>query len=135
MKSRQNNIRLKLLFTLLLIIPLGLYTKFYTGIYQNWVNNSLCGIYYTIFWIVLISLILPKRSTGKISLIVFIFTSVLEFLQLWHPKFLMIIREYFLGRTLIGTSFNWTDFIYYLVGCIVGFMWVSGIKKAPASGA
>jgi hypothetical protein len=49
---------------------------------------------------------------------VFIVTCILEFLQLWHPPFLEWIRNYFLGRTIIGNSFSKSDFLYYFFGLI-----------------
>jgi hypothetical protein len=46
-------------------------------------------------------------------------TCALEVLQLWHPPFLQAIRSTFAGRALIGTTFVWWDFIYYIVAAAV----------------
>ena len=53
-----------------------------------------------------------------------LFTCVLEFLQEWNPPLLVMIRSFFLGRALIGTSFGWWDFSHYVLGCLIGWGWV-----------
>lgn len=114
---------------LLALIPLGFATKFYTGPFASWVNNSLGGIFYEIFWCLVIFFIYPSLKSHLIALIVFIVTSALEFTQLWHAPFLEQIRESFIGRTLIGTSFTWTDFPYYAIGCVVGYFLLKLISR------
>ena len=117
------------IISLLIIIPLGFATKFYHGIYANWVNNSLCGVFYEIFWCLVIFFIFTKLSPLNIATIVFIITSLLEFTQLLNAPFLEIIRKNFIGRTLIGSSFIWSDFFYYLIGCIIAYLWMSSVLK------
>ena len=56
-------------------------------------------------------------------------TIILEFLQLIHPKFLEAIRSTTIGRTIIGSNFNWKDFMFYLLGWGLGIMWMAGIKR------
>ncbi len=114
---------------LIILIPIGFYTKFYHGPFYYWVNNSLGGILYEIFWCLALLLFLPKTRPYKIALGVFIITSTLEILQLWHPTFLMQIRRTFIGRTLIGTSFVWSDFFYYSIGCIIGFLLLRMLQR------
>jgi hypothetical protein len=48
---------------------------------------------------------------------------------LWHPPFLEVLRSNFIGRTILGSSFNWTDFPYYLVGSGLGYIWLLLIKR------
>jgi len=107
---------------LLFLTPLGFYTKFYRGPGAVWVADSLGGFFYEVFWCLLIAIITPRLKPMAISGGVFLVTSALEFLQLWHPPFLTAIRRTFIGRTLIGTSFTWSDFPYYLGGCLAGYL-------------
>lgn len=101
----------------ILIIPIGLASKFYRGPFDAWFNNSLGGVFYEMFWILLVILIWPKLSPGTVALGVFLVTAFLEFLQLWHPPFLTVIRATLPGRLLLGTTFVWSDFLYYIMGC------------------
>ena len=118
-----------IVLSLLIITPLGFVTKFYNGIYANWINNSISGVFYEIFWCLIIFLIFTKLSPFKVATIVFLVTSVLEFTQLWKAPFLETVRKNFIGRTLIGTSFTLTDFPYYLIGCIISILLMRWILK------
>jgi len=117
------------LASICLIVPLGFYTKFYSGPGAAWVNNSLGGVFYVIFWCLLIFLILKNSKPVKIVTGVFIATSILEFAQLWHPHFLEWLRSYFFGRTILGTSFSWIDFVYYFVGAILSWIWLTRLNQ------
>ena len=117
------------LILLLLITPLGFYTKFYPGPGASWVNDSLGGIFYEIFWCLLVFLFFTNAKAWVVATSVFIVTCFLELLQLWHPEFLEIIRSCFIGRTLLGTSFNMYDFIYYFIGSGIGYLILSRLQK------
>jgi hypothetical protein len=117
------------LSSMLIIVPLGLYSKFYSGQAANWVNDSLGGILYVIFWCLFAFLFLSDTKPWKIATVVFAITCSLELLQLWHPALLEFIRSHFLGRTLLGTSFTWVDLPYYLVGGGIGWIWMKFLQK------
>jgi hypothetical protein len=113
--------RLKVLISIVAITFLGFTTKFYSGPAAGWVNNSLGGVFYEIFWCLMVFFILPRLESWKIACIVFIITCLLEFLQLWHPPFLQTIRDTFIGATILGTTFVWSDFFYYVIGSLLGW--------------
>ncbi len=117
------------LISILIIVPLGIYSKFYSGQAENWVNNSLGGVLYVIFWCLFAFLFLSNTKPWKIAAVVFAVTCFLEFLQLWHPTFLEYLRSNFIGRTILGTTFTWSDFPYYLVGCGIGWLWMKSLQK------
>jgi len=117
------------LISILIIVPLGIYSKFYSGQAARWVNDSLGGVLYVIFWCLLAFLFLSNTKTWKIAATVFIITCFLEFLQLWHPPLLEFFRNNFIGRTILGTTFTWSDFPYYLVGCGIGWLWMKSLQK------
>lgn len=127
--KRKLHIRYFILFSILIVTPLGFYSKFYDGIAASWVNNSLGGLFYVIFWCLVVFFIFPCGKPFFIALYVLLVTSFLEFLQLWQPPFLEVIRSTFLGRTLLGTSFVPSDFIYYVLGSILGWFWLSRLKS------
>jgi hypothetical protein len=60
---------------------------------------------------------------------VFLATAFLEILQLWHPPFLEAIRSTLMGRLLLGTTFVFSDFIYYAIGCILSG-WIFTVLKS-----
>ena len=118
-----------ILISILIIVPLGIYSKFYSGQAARWVNDSLGGVLYVIFWCLLAFLFLSNTKPWKIAATVFIITFFLEFLQLWHPPLLEFLRSDFIGRTILGTTFTWSDFPYYLVGCGIGWLWMKSLQK------
>lgn len=115
-------LRVKLFLVIVIITLLGFGSKLYEGFGFQWFNNSLAGLFYETFWCLVVYLFNPRIRPVKIGFWVFIITDLLEFLQLWHPGFLQIVRESFLGSALIGNSFNWLDFPYYLAGCLLGIL-------------
>ena len=117
------------LILLLLVTPFGFYTKIYLGPGASWVNDSLGGVFYEIFWCLLVFLLMVNARALVIATSVFMVTCFLEVLQLWHPEFLEIIRSYFIGRTLLGTSFNLYDFIYYFIGSGIGYLILTRLQK------
>jgi hypothetical protein len=112
-------------------VPLGFFTKIYAGPAATWVNNSLSGILYVIFWCLLALLLAPDARPGIIALLVLIITCILELAQLWHPPALESLRGSFIGRTLLGTHFTWSDFAYYALGSGVGFLWLRRLQGMP----
>ena len=117
------------LISILIIAPLGIYSKFYSGQAARWVNDSLGGVLYVIFWCLFAFLFLSNIKPWKIAAVVFAVTCFLEFLQLWHPPLLEYLRSNFVGRTILGTTFTWSDFPYYLVGGGIGWLWMKSLQK------
>jgi hypothetical protein len=117
-------------FSLLAVTPLGFLFKIYSGPAQRWFNDYGAGLLYEIFWILVAFLIFPKEKfIRKITAWVFIVTCALEVLQLWDPWPLHLVRSYFIGRALIGTTFSWWDFPHYAIGCFLGFLWLRWLAK------
>lgn len=121
--------RLIAIIILLMIISLGFYTKLYSGIGHEWVNNKLGGVFYEIFWCLVFFILIPKSKPFRIAVWVFIITVILEFVQLLNYTFLEIIRTNFIGQTIMGSSFSWTDFPYYFIGSLLGYFIMNTIHK------
>ena len=123
-------IRKPLAYSIIVVTLLGFGLKFYQGPGGWWFSNYAAGVFYEIFWILVVFLFFPARSViNKIPIWVFVITCILEALQLWHPLVLERIRSTFLGATLIGTTFSWADFPCYVVGCIVGWLWIKNLNR------
>jgi hypothetical protein len=119
--------------SLAIVIPLGYYGKVYRGPAHAWVNDSFASIFYEILWCLLAFLVRPRWLPGPIAMSVFVATCVLEFLQLWHPPFLEWARGYFLGRSLLGTDFDPSDFIYYVAGSALGYLWLRALPAKDSA--
>lgn len=111
--------RLIILMCLIIVIPIGWFSKFYSGPFDGWINDSVSSIFYEMFWVWLVVLIWPHLSPISVGVGVFLVTSILEFLQLWNPPILAMMRSHIIGKLLLGTTFDWWDFLYYAIGCIL----------------
>ena len=114
------------------LVPLGLYSKVYAGPTATWVNNSLGGLFYVLFWCLLVFWLLPRARPWRIALAVLAVTCLLEFMQLWHPTWLEWLRSFWIGQVLLGTTFAWSDFPYYFLGAGLGWLWLQRFRPAMA---
>ncbi|MEP0751019.1 DUF2809 domain-containing protein [Trichocoleus sp. Lan] len=120
----------RIILSLLIIVPLGLLSKKYTGFGRGWVNDFSGDILYEIFWCLFGFFLFPSRKAmNQIPIWVFGITCTIEFLQLCHQPVLDSIRSTFLGKLLLGTTFSWWDFPHYLLGCIIGWLWLQQIVR------
>jgi hypothetical protein len=115
--------------SLAVVIPAGFCGKFYKGPGAHWVNDSLGGVAYDIMWCLVLGLCLPRWKAPRIAAVVLTATCVLEFMQLWHPPWLEWMRGYFLGRTILGSTFDWWDFPYYFAGSALGWLWLRIVNR------
>jgi hypothetical protein len=123
-------VRAKILIWLIIVTPLGFWSKFYSGPGHHWFNDYGGGVLYEVFWCLVAFFFLPSRKyITPICAWVLIITCILEVLQLWHPPFLQAIRATFIGRTLLGTTFVWWDFPHYVIGCAVAWLLLRTILK------
>ncbi len=107
---------------------LGFYSKFHRGLAEGWINNSLGGILYVVFWVMIWNLVRPRHDPRIIAISVFLLTSGLEILQLSRHPVLEWGRSFFIGRTLLGTTFVASDFFYYMVGGLLGYGWLQLVQ-------
>ncbi|MBN2601780.1 MAG: DUF2809 domain-containing protein [Candidatus Marinimicrobia bacterium] len=122
-----------IILSIILITPIGFYSKFYNGYLHYWVNNSLGGVFYEIFWCLVLALFFRRLTSFQIAASVLIATCILEFLQLWHPPFLEALRHNFFGVTILGNAFTWSDFPYYFIGSFLGYFLIIKLKPVPVS--
>ena len=122
------------LLSLCVVTPLGLWLwQYYDGPGKVWFKFYATGILYEIFWCLVLFFFWPrKKNAVKIAVGVFVVTCVLEVLQLWDAAFLEKIRSTFVGMALIGTCFVWWQFPHYVLGSLIGLVWLRmlGGKKS-----
>ena len=120
--------RKAIFISLLIITPLGFFSKAYTGIGQKWVNDYSGDILYEIFWCLIFFWFFPsKKASAIIPLGVFIITSMIEVAQLWFDYVPIAIRSHIIWRLVLGSTFVWWDFPHYAIGCILGWLLLSRI--------
>jgi Protein of unknown function (DUF2809) len=100
----------------MLLIPLGLGTKFYHGPAQGWVHASAGDILYGAFCLFALKAISPGLPAGKAMLAALLFCAAVEFTQLLHSPALDSFRHTLPGHLLLGSGFEWADIGYYALG-------------------
>jgi hypothetical protein len=49
-------------------------------------------------------------------------------MQLWQPAWLQAMRATLPGRLVLGNTFVWSDFLYYVLGCVIGWLWLRWLQ-------
>ena len=111
--------------------PLGLLTKWYSGPGAVWVATQAGGLLYVVFWVFAVLAVAPRLPPLRVSVWVLGVTSTLECLQLWQPEFLQGPRATFLGHALIGSTFEWSDFPYYVAGAALAWAGATILGLGP----
>src|SRR5437660_10537608 len=63
---------------------------------------------------------LNRASIGRVALFAFGLASLIEISQLYHAPWIDSIRVTIPGRLVLGSTFNWPDFIAYAAGIGTG---------------
>jgi len=74
------------------------------------------------------ALCFKRLKPVQIAVIVLAGTCSVEFLQLWRPPLLELLRRNFIGVTILGNAFTWSDFPYYFLGSLIVYFWVSKLS-------
>ncbi|MCU0551228.1 MAG: DUF2809 domain-containing protein [Leptolyngbya sp. Prado105] len=119
--------RIDLLLTMIVIVPLGYFVRF-TTTFPWWLTDISGSLAYQIFWIALVQFCFPTFSIVKTAIGVFCFSCGVEFLQLYQPAWLQVIRATLPGRLVLGNTFLWSDFPPYAIGCFLGWLWMKVLR-------
>jgi hypothetical protein len=117
-----------LFLLIFIIVVLGIGTKYYRGWQSELINNKFGGVFYVLFWMLVLYSFFPRLSITKNAVIVFLTTSMIEFLQLLNLQLLTILRASFIGRIIFGTTFCLQDFIFYGIGAVLGIFLLNSQK-------
>lgn len=119
------------LLTVVLIVivaALGVLSKILPSGTESWVSNHLAGAFYVVELALVLHLIFPDHLSIVLVLAAFLLTSLVEFFQNWHPAFLEPVRDSFVGHTILGSTFSWLDFPWYVAGAFIAWLLLQWIK-------
>ena len=117
-RGRGIRVRLRMAAAMVVVVALGIATKLYGGPGVQWVQGNAGGFFYVAFFTLLLLSIRPGLRPLLAATIVFVGTSALEVLQLWHPPILQGVRSTFVGQALLGGHFEWIDIPFYAGGAL-----------------
>jgi hypothetical protein len=70
----------------------------------------------------LLGFLFPRKPTWRIALLAAAFATTIEFLQLYHAPWINHLRSLWIGRMILGSTFNPPDLLAYAVGIVIGVM-------------
>ncbi len=111
--------RLRILIALGLLILVGGAMKL-SGV--TWLANSVGGVLWVLFFAGVGLLPRPRRDAAiPAAGAAFGLACLVEISQLADVAGLESIRRTFPGRLLVGTTFAWSDFVYYALGAVAAW--------------
>jgi hypothetical protein len=75
-----------------------------------------------------VGFILPRASTRNVALLASCFAASIEISQLYHSPWIDSVRETIPGSLILGSVFNWPDFIAYAGGIGAGMLLEIGFE-------
>lgn len=120
---------IKTIVLIVIITALGFSAKLVPHGEAKWVSNQLAGLFYVTELSLILYLFFPEHFIILLVIAAFLLTSLVEFMQLWHPTFLEPVRSSFLGHTIIGSTFSWLDFPWYVGGAVLGWLLLKWVRK------
>jgi len=112
-----------------IIILLGYGMRFSQGMNAPLLQDIGGSVAYQILLMLVLAFIWPRLSLLKCAVGVFFFSSALEFLQRWQSPFILGIRGTWVGRVILGTTFTWSDFPPYALGCLIGWVMLRYLRR------
>ncbi|MFP4620785.1 MAG: DUF2809 domain-containing protein [Bacteroidales bacterium] len=120
---------IKALVLIVVIAALGVLAKLIPNGGAIWISHQLAGLFYVTELSLIFFLFFPEHFIFLLVLAAFLITSLVEFIQLWHPAFLEPVRSTLLGHTIIGSTFSWLDFPWYIGGAVLGWFLLKWVRK------
>lgn len=105
---------------MLVLLPLGFVTK---AVPIDFVYGHLGDVLIVVFLCLLGRFVFPGAAAWKIALVVLAYAFCVEFSQLYRAPWLDAARNTLPGKVLLGTTFQWMDFVMYLTGAFTS-VWI-----------
>ena len=119
----------KVILLIIVVAALGIAAKLLPFAEGTWISYGVSGLFYVTELCLILYLIFPDHSSVVLALAAFLITSLLEILQLWNPDFLEWVRSSFVGRSILGSTFSWLDYPYYLGGAVLGIILLNLVRR------
>lgn len=122
--SSQADARWRCIGGLIVVLPLGLATKFYpgSGAFYEWARDFGGDALYQVALMLVALLVQPRWPVRLVAWVSFAYSCVIEISQIFTAPWLAQIRATIFGRLILGSTFSWTDFAYFALGSSVGYV-------------
>ncbi len=121
--------RIAIIKFLIVIVPLLLSMKFYTGPGEEWIRHYFGAVVFIILASLLIQLVFQSLRIKRILFSVFLLASALELLQHFFPALFSALNNGLFNQSLLGTHFSLHKIPYYGVGAFIGYYILKSCDK------
>ncbi len=125
----QNSNRISILKFLLIVFPMWLSAKMYSGPYMEHVRNYLAAIIVVILLALLLQLIFSEMKEKPILFSLFVFLSLIEIIHRLIPAIFSAIHFSIGTAPIIGGAYSIHMIPYYGVGGFIGFFVLKACKN------
>src|SRR5262249_55200222 len=84
--------------------------------------------------VLVLGLVLPQASTGRIAALALTGAFLVEISQLYHGPWIEVVRWTALGGLVLGFGFLWSDLACYVVGVLLGVVLERGLARVQPHG-
>lgn len=107
-------------FLSIIVMVLGLGTRFFSGYLPNLINLYLGDILWALMVFFLFGLLFGTKKTRYIATLTLLFSFGIEISQLYQSDLINALRQTRLGGLILGYGFSWSDLVSYSVGISLG---------------
>lgn len=115
--------RARLLAVCALAAGLGIFSKLYTGPGRAVAVAQGEDFFGTLFLILFPRVFFLRAALWKIAGVVLVLLVAIELSQLVHSGGIERVRAHWLGRHIVGTTFEWADLLMYALGALTA-LWI-----------
>lgn len=94
------------------------------GEYHTLFQSHAGGLFFVLLLGLVFSFLFRQLNAGVLSLIVFSFSCLMEFIQLVAPSITFKLIHFRIFTYFFGTAFNPLDFLFYFFGAILVFIFL-----------
>jgi Protein of unknown function (DUF2809) len=129
--SIKNYMKLKILYTAIFIfcVWLALATRQYTGFFHPLIVTYGGDIIWAGMFLFFMRIFFLHTSLLKLAVICYAIGVAVEFLQLYEGAWYVQLKQYYIGRLLLGVGFLWSDLLCYAIGTVLAYVIILLIEK------
>ena len=127
----------KIIYSILFVFCtwLALATRWYPQYFFDLVVKYGGDVIWSGMFLFFLRIFFAKTSLWKLALCSYVFGVLIEFSQLYRPAWLVAFRRTFIGKTLLGSGFLWSDIVCYAIGTLLAMLLIILIEKITAKAA
>lgn len=115
--------RLKLVFSLLLVVAAGLFSRSdYASVLPQFIQDYAGDTLWALALYFCLAFVSPEAGAKELLLVSLLISFAVEFSQLYQAEWINSLRNTRAGGLIFGFGFKWSDLLCYSAGILIGFV-------------